>query len=420
MYISNENPTLVEVYFDDVVMTHTKGNSVQYNEYYPFGLQTANSWTRENAIGNNFLGNGGTEYNTTASLYDLAYRQYDPVLGRMNGVDPMATKYASLTPYNYSFNDPVTFNDPSGADPWNKGPYGGSEAYYYAMNFGSISPGMVPLEIMDPAGGSWIWNPATAGGYSVAGAGLNPHFSAISHMASTWAPNIRGPVYLGSGPDGRSIHALPTEIARAGGAQSYYNISYNLRLSALAYIATHQNGWSVHKVENGFITQSLSLDLVQIIAHTDFLKAIELTPDKIEKYQLMINTIEDEVLKSGSSPIEIIHQIVNMFNAEFGNVYIKGETISQFGLNDYGINSIVKMGDKIVIGINGKSQIIKFNEGSLTITRDNQSSIDIRNRSIDLNFNFGMRGVISSPEWGHYQIIGIGFSLTDYYFKLRP
>lgn len=109
------------------MVTHTKGNIVQYNacptklqrrrEYYPFGLQTANSWTRENTTGNNFLGNGGTELNTTSSLYDLAFRNYDPVLGRMNGVDPMASKYASLTPYNYSFNDPVTFNDPSGADP---------------------------------------------------------------------------------------------------------------------------------------------------------------------------------------------------------------------------------------------------------------------------------------------------------------
>jgi len=127
MYISNlsakatskadESPTLVDVYFDDVVMTHTKGNLIQYNEYYPFGMQTANSWTRENTTGNNFLGNGGTELNTTSNLYDLDYRNYDPILGRMNGVDPMATKYASLTPYNFSFNDPVTFNDPSGADP---------------------------------------------------------------------------------------------------------------------------------------------------------------------------------------------------------------------------------------------------------------------------------------------------------------
>lgn len=117
MYVSNESATLVDVYFDDVVMTHTKGNVVQYNEYYPFGLPTTNSWTRENTTGNNFLGNGGTELNTTSNLYDLHYRNYDPTLGRMNQVDPMATKYASLTPYNFAFNDPVYNNDVSGADP---------------------------------------------------------------------------------------------------------------------------------------------------------------------------------------------------------------------------------------------------------------------------------------------------------------
>ncbi len=81
-------------------------------------LWFANSWTRENITGNNFLGNGGTELNTTSNLYDLQFRNYDPVLGRMNQVDPMATKYASLTPYNYAFNDPVYFNDPGGADPY--------------------------------------------------------------------------------------------------------------------------------------------------------------------------------------------------------------------------------------------------------------------------------------------------------------
>jgi RHS repeat-associated protein len=118
MYVSNESPTLVDVYFDDVAMTYTPGNIVQYNEYYPFQSTTQSSWTRQGAAANNFLGNSGTELNTTSNLYDLEYRNYDPVLGRMNGVDPMADKYSSLTPYNFSFNDPVTFTDANGADPW--------------------------------------------------------------------------------------------------------------------------------------------------------------------------------------------------------------------------------------------------------------------------------------------------------------
>jgi RHS repeat-associated protein len=117
MFVSNENPTLVDVYFDDIVMTHTKGNVIQYNEYYPFGLQTTNSWTRENNTGNNFLGNGGTELNATSNLYDLHYRNYDPTLGRMTQVDPLADNYGSISTYNFAFNDPVYYNDPLGDSP---------------------------------------------------------------------------------------------------------------------------------------------------------------------------------------------------------------------------------------------------------------------------------------------------------------
>jgi RHS repeat-associated protein len=98
-------------------MTHTKGNVIQYNEYYPFGLQTANSWTRENNTGNNFLGNGGTELNATSNLYDLHYRNYDPTLGRMTQVDPLADNYGSISTYNFAFNDPVYYNDPLGDSP---------------------------------------------------------------------------------------------------------------------------------------------------------------------------------------------------------------------------------------------------------------------------------------------------------------
>jgi RHS repeat-associated protein len=125
MYVSNENPTLVDVYFDDVKMTYTPGNVLQYSEYYPFGMRTAYSWDRgeSGALANEYLYNAGGEYNKTANWYEMSARRYDPVLGRMNGVDPSADKYSSLTPYNYAFNNPVLFNDPSGADPDDDGGY---------------------------------------------------------------------------------------------------------------------------------------------------------------------------------------------------------------------------------------------------------------------------------------------------------
>ncbi len=132
VYVSNDSSTLVEVYFDDVVVTQTKTNLIQGNEYYPFGMQTANSWTREAVTGNNYLANGGTELNTTTQLYDLDFRNYDPALGRMYGVDPMAAKYASLTPYNYSFNNPTAFSDVSGADPNETVNYSAMNGQYYS------------------------------------------------------------------------------------------------------------------------------------------------------------------------------------------------------------------------------------------------------------------------------------------------
>jgi len=70
---------------------------------------------------------GGSKLNEATGNYETMFRDYacpsgakrrrDPALGRMTGVDMMAEKYASVSPYNFSFNDPVGMNDPSGADP---------------------------------------------------------------------------------------------------------------------------------------------------------------------------------------------------------------------------------------------------------------------------------------------------------------
>jgi RHS repeat-associated protein len=119
LYVSNEQQYQTDVYFDDVTMSYTPSAIIQGNEYYPFGLQTANSWTRDGSS-NNFLANGSTEFNPTSSVYDLDFRNYDPVLGRLNQVDPMADKYSSLSVYHFAFNNPTGSTDPSGADPSNE------------------------------------------------------------------------------------------------------------------------------------------------------------------------------------------------------------------------------------------------------------------------------------------------------------
>jgi len=64
-----------------------------------------------------YLYNAGSELNESTNNYQTFFRDYDPALGRMVGVDIMANKYSSVSPYNYAFNDPIGLNDPSGACP---------------------------------------------------------------------------------------------------------------------------------------------------------------------------------------------------------------------------------------------------------------------------------------------------------------
>ena len=85
-------------------------------DYYPFGLE-AMTHTRTAADPTEYLYNGGVEKNDLTGYYETFYRTYDATIGRFHQIDPAVSKYASLTPYNYAFNDPVTWNDPMGDDP---------------------------------------------------------------------------------------------------------------------------------------------------------------------------------------------------------------------------------------------------------------------------------------------------------------
>ena len=90
------------------------------NDYYPFGLSflkpTGNiSVYDPMAIPYNYKYNGKELQET--GMYDYGARFYMPDIGRWGVVDPLAEKMPSWSPYNYTFNNPINFTDPTGMAP---------------------------------------------------------------------------------------------------------------------------------------------------------------------------------------------------------------------------------------------------------------------------------------------------------------
>ncbi len=54
------------------------------------------------------------EFGGVIDYYSTFFREYDPVIGRFNGVDPKADATMSQSVYHYSGNNPINFNDPMG------------------------------------------------------------------------------------------------------------------------------------------------------------------------------------------------------------------------------------------------------------------------------------------------------------------
>jgi RHS repeat-associated protein len=92
-------------------------NVITYEEYHPFGTTSYHAKnTSINAIAKRYRYTG-KERDEESGLYYHGARYYIPWLCRWSAVDPLESKYAGLSSYNYSFNNPVMFNDPSGMGP---------------------------------------------------------------------------------------------------------------------------------------------------------------------------------------------------------------------------------------------------------------------------------------------------------------
>jgi len=102
------------------VVFNDKGEILQKNDYYSFGLEIdrnspVQAQNARNGV-NRYLYNG-KEIQVGTGYVDYGARMYMPEIGRWMAIDPLTEKMSSWSPYNYTFNNPLKFTDKDGAVP---------------------------------------------------------------------------------------------------------------------------------------------------------------------------------------------------------------------------------------------------------------------------------------------------------------
>ena len=115
IYTSNETPN-VDVFFDNLQVTHTRGPLLEEDHYYPFGLLMPNltDLAMKNVYSENKyrfsdkeLQNKEFKDGSGLDCYDMHFRVQDPQIGRFWQIDPLTTSYPSTSNYSYA-EDKVT------------------------------------------------------------------------------------------------------------------------------------------------------------------------------------------------------------------------------------------------------------------------------------------------------------------------
>ncbi|MDP3650856.1 MAG: RHS repeat-associated core domain-containing protein [Rhodoferax sp.] len=117
-YDANGNNGTPTIYHHDALMSVTglsthEGGTVQTANYSAFGDRTVSAV----GVSNNRLTYTGREKDGDTGLYYYRARYYDPAIGRFISEDPLGFAAGDVNFYQYTANNPVNANDPSGYCP---------------------------------------------------------------------------------------------------------------------------------------------------------------------------------------------------------------------------------------------------------------------------------------------------------------
>ncbi len=129
---------------------------ISYEEYHPYGTTSYQAMNATiNAVAKRYRYTG-KERDEESGLYYHGARYYIPWLARWTACDILENKYAGLSSYNYSFNNPVVWNDTSGNDPKDPPKEGHTYIVKFEDSYGN------PIEKKD--GEEVPFNPFLSGG----------------------------------------------------------------------------------------------------------------------------------------------------------------------------------------------------------------------------------------------------------------
>lgn len=178
--VDNGNFNYVYNYVDhlgNVRLSYTDSNSdgsidsvneiIEENNYYPFGMKHQGYNGNVSSLGNSVAKQwkfNGKELNQELGLdwYDYGMRMYDPAIARFMTVDIATELMKQYTPYSYSFNSPVMFEDKDGNFP-TLAVFGGTDPIKKLMSGPKVdmtnAPKSSPTNAKGfPRNNRWFWS----------------------------------------------------------------------------------------------------------------------------------------------------------------------------------------------------------------------------------------------------------------------